>query len=78
MDENKKDEILADLKKEGLELAEDVTKESIEHVFEFAINAIEKYGNSILKATVPLLRTAEEFLLDLADRIDGVENAQGL
>lgn len=74
MDENKKDEILADLKKEGLELAEDVTKESIEHVFEFAINAIEKYGNGILKATVPLLRTAEEFLLDLADRIDGVEN----
>ena len=58
MDENKKDEIVADLKQEGLDLAEDVTKESIEHVFEFAIKAINKYGNAVLKAAIPLLQTA--------------------
>ena len=74
MDENKKDEILADLKQEGLDLAEDVTKESIEHVFEFAISAINKYGNAILKAVIPLLKEAESFLLDLADQINGVKD----
>lgn len=76
MDENKKDEIVADLKQEGLELAEDVTKETIEHVFAFAIDSINKYGNNMLKAMIPLLQTAEQFLLELADKIDGVqENA---
>ena len=74
MDENKKDDILADLKQEGLDLAEDVTKESIEHVFEFAISAINKYGNAILKAVIPLLKEAESFLLDLADQINGVKD----
>lgn len=75
MDEQEKEELKKEAKQEALELAEDVTKESIEHVFEFAIKGIEKYGNAVLQATIPLLRTAEEFLLDLADRIDGVENA---
>ena len=74
MDENKKDDILADLRQEGLDLAEDVTKESIEHVFEFAINAINKYGNAVLKAVIPLLKEAEGFLLDLADQINGVKD----
>ena len=74
MDENKKDEIIADLKQEGLDLAEDVTKESIEHVFEFAIKAINKYGNAVLKAAIPLLQTAENFLLELADKINGVQD----
>ena len=74
MDENKKDDILADLKQEGLDLAEDVTKESIEHVFEFAISAINKYGNAILKAVIPLLKEAESVLLDLADQITGVKD----
>lgn len=74
MDENKKDEIVADLKQEGLDLAEDVTKESIEHVFEFAINAISKYGNAVLKAAIPLLQAAESFLLEFADQINGVKD----
>ena len=73
MDENTKNGIKEDAKQEGLELAEDVTKETIEHVFEFAINAINKYGNAMLKAVVPILQTAEQFLLELADKIDGVE-----
>ena len=73
MDENTKNGIKEDAKQEGLELAEDVTKETIEHVFEFAINAINKYGNAMLKAVVPILQAAEQFLLELADKIDGVE-----
>ena len=73
MEENEKKEILDDLKIEGLEYAEDVTIETIEHVFDFAEKAINKYGNSILKATLPLLQTAKEFLIKLADKIDGVE-----
>ena len=76
MDENTKNGIKEDAKQEGLELAEDVTKETIEHVFEFAIDSINKYGNNMLKAMIPLLQTAEQFLLELADKIDGVqENA---
>lgn len=74
MDEKKKDEIIADLKQESLDLAEDVTKDSIEHVFEFAITAINKYGNAVLKATIPLMQTAENFLLELADKINGVQD----
>ncbi len=73
MDEKEKDEFKQDAKQQGLELAEDVTKETIEHVFEFAIASIEKYGNAVLKAIIPLLQTAEQFLLEVADRIDGVE-----
>lgn len=74
MDENEKQELKEDAKQEALDLAEDVTKESIEHVFEFAIKAINKYGNTILKATIPLLQTAESFLLELADQINGVKD----
>lgn len=69
MDEEQKEELKEDAKQEGLKLAEDVTKETIEHVFDFAVNAINKYGNSVLKATIPLLNAAKEFLLDLADKI---------
>lgn len=72
MDENTKKGIKEDAKQEGLELAEDVTKETIEHVFAFAIDSINKYGNNMLKAMIPLLQTAEQFLLELADKIDGV------
>lgn len=74
MEENKKQELKEDAKQEALDLAEDVTKESIEHVFEFAINAINKYGNAVLKAVIPLLKEAEGFLLDLADQINGVKD----
>lgn len=74
MDENEKQELKEDAKQEALELAEDITKESIEHVFEFAINAINKYGNAMLKAVVPILQTAEQFLLELADQIDGARD----
>ena len=66
-------DVAHDLKIEGLEYAEDVTIETIEHVFVFAEKAINKYGTSILKATLPLLQTAKEFLIKLADKIDGVE-----
>lgn len=69
MDEEQKEELKEDAKQEGLKLAEDVTKETIEHVFDFAVNAINKYGNSVLKATIPLLNAAKEFLLELADKI---------
>lgn len=72
-DEELKEGLKEDAKQETLELAEDVTKDSIEHVFTFAINAINKYGNNVLKAIIPILQTAKEFLLDLADKIDGVE-----
>lgn len=72
-DEELKEGLKEDAKQEALELAEDVTKETIEHVFDFAVNAINKYGNGVLKATIPLLNTAKEFLLGLADKIDGVE-----
>ena len=37
-----KNEILEDAKTEGLELAEDVTVEAIEHVFNFAKTALNK------------------------------------
>ena len=74
MDENKKDEIVADLKQEGLELTEDVTKETIEHVFEFSIDQINKHGNAMLKALIPVLQTVESYLLELADKIDGVQD----
>ncbi len=74
MNEEQKEELKQDAKQEGLDLAEDVTKETIEHVFDFAVNAIDKYGNSVLKATIPLLNTAKEFLLELADKINGKED----
>ena len=73
MDETKKDEILEDLKTEGLELAEDVTIEAIEHVFSFANKAINKCGNAWLIMTLPILDKVKEFLLESADKIDGVE-----
>lgn len=73
MDEAKKDEILEDLKTEGLELAEDVTIEMIEHVFNFANNAINKSGNAWLIMALPILDKVKEFLLESADKIDGVE-----
>ena len=38
-DEELKEGLKEDAKQEALELAEDVTKDSIEHVFTFAINA---------------------------------------
>ncbi len=76
MDENTKNGIKEDAKQEGLELAEDVTKETIEHVFEFSIDQINKHGNTMLKALIPVLQTVESYLLELADKIDGVqENA---
>ena len=74
MNEEQKEELKQNAKQEGLDLAEDVTKETIEHVFDFAVNAINKYGNSVLKATIPLLNTAKEFLLELADKINGKED----
>ena len=73
MDKEQKDELKQEAKQEGLELAEDVTEDMIEHVFTFAVNAINKYGNVYLKAAIPLLNSAKEFLLKLADKIDGVE-----
>ena len=74
MDEQVKEELKQDAKTEALEYAEDVTKETIEHVFEFAIDSINKYGNNMLKAIIPILQTAEQFLLELADKIDGVKD----
>lgn len=73
-DEELKEGLKEDAKQEALELAEDVTKDSIEHVFTFAINAINKYGNNVLKAIIPrFCKPQKNFLLDLADKIDGVE-----
>lgn len=68
-----KNEILEDAKTEGLELAEDVTVEAIEHVFNFAKTALTKSGNSYLMALVAVLTPIQEYLLKLADKIDGKE-----
>lgn len=68
-----KNEILEDAKVEGLELAEDVTVEAIEHVFNFAKTALTKSGNSYLMALVAVLTPIQEYLLKLADKIDGKE-----
>ena len=62
-----------ELKKSALELAEDVTEDTIKHVFNFAQNALLKSNNAMLKAIVPLLATVKEYLLSLADKIDGVD-----
>ena len=74
MDENQKQELKQDAKTEALEYAEDVTKETIEHVFEFSIDQINKHGNTMLKALIPVLQTVESYLLELADKIDGVQD----
>lgn len=77
-DEELKEGLKEDAKQEALDLAEGVTKETIEHVFNFAVNAINKYGNNVLKATIPLLNSAKEFLLELADKINGkVDGVEG-
>lgn len=68
-----KNEILEDAKVEGLELAEDVTVEAIQHVFNFAKNALAKSGNAYLTALVAVLAPVEEYLLKLADKINGKE-----
>ena len=49
------EEIKEELKNEALELAEDVTKEAIEHVFSFAKKALEKSENTLITAIVPIL-----------------------
>lgn len=73
------EEIKEKLKNEALELAEDVTKEAIEHVFSFAKKALEKSENTLLAAIVPILSKVEEYLLSLADKIDGIEgNVEGV
>lgn len=64
-----------DLKNEVLELAEDVTVEAIQHVFSFAKKALEKSDNPIFSAIIPILAKVEDYLLSLADKIDGVQNA---
>lgn len=71
--EELKEELKEDAKQEALELAEDVTIEAIEHVFNFAVNALNKSKNTMLMALVPILGTVKEYLLGLADKIDGVE-----
>lgn len=64
-----------DLKNEALELAEDVTVEAIQHVFSFAKKALEKSDNPLLVAIIPVILKVEDYLLSLADKIDGVQNA---
>ena len=61
-----------ELKKSALELAEDVTEDTIKHVFDFAQNALLKNDNAMLKAIVSSLATVKDYLLSLADKIDGV------
>lgn len=65
------EEIKDDLKQEALDLAEDVTIEAIEHVFNFAKKALEKSGNALLKTLIPILEQVEQYLYSLADKIDG-------
>ncbi len=65
MEENTK----LELKKESLELAEDITTDMIEHVFSFAKKVLSK--NSALFSITPFLDTIKEFLLKQADKIDG-------
>lgn len=65
MEENTK----LELKKESLELAEDITTDMIEHVFSFAKKVLSK--NSALSSITPFLDTIKEFLLKQADKIDG-------
>ena len=74
MNENFKEDLKQDAKNEVLELAEDVTIETIEHVFKFAKNALLKSQNALLAAIVPVLETVEKYLIGLADKIDGAEN----
>lgn len=71
MNEEKKQELKEDLKQEGLEYAEDITIETIEHVFNFAKTALNKSGNAMLTALIPILTPIENYLLGLADQIDG-------
>lgn len=71
MNEAQKKELKNDLKQEGLEYAEDVTVETIEHVFNFAKTALSKSGNVMLTALIPILTPIENYLLGLADGIDG-------
>lgn len=71
MNEEQKKELKNDLKQEGLEYAEDVTVETIEHVFSFAKTALSKSGNAMLTALIPILTPIENYLLGLADGIDG-------
>ncbi len=68
-------ELKTDLKNEALELAEDVTVEAIQHVFNFAKTALTKSDNALLKTLIPILEQVENYLLSLADKIDGVQNA---
>ena len=60
-------------KAEALDLAEDVTNELIEHVFNFAKAQLEKAENPLLKTLVPILDQVEAYLCSLADKIDGEE-----
>ena len=71
MEETVKEEIKEAAKTEGLELAEDVTIEAIQHVFNFARTALTKSGIAWLIALVPILTPVEEYLLSAADKIDG-------
>ena len=62
-----------ELKEAALDLAEDVTNELIEHVFNYAKAQLEKAKNPLLKTLVPILDQVEAYLYSLADKIDGEE-----
>ena len=72
------EEIKNELKNEALALAEGISAEAIQHVFSFEKKALEKSDNTLLIAIVPILSKVEEYLLSLADKIDGIEgNIEG-
>lgn len=61
------------LKDKGLDVAEDVAKEVIAIVFDFAEQAIKDSENKIDDLALGALPMIKEFLLDVADKIDGEE-----
>lgn len=61
------------IKKHLLELAEDLTEETVEKVFQFLDFYIKNTPNQYDDMVLPFLPTAKQFILQFVNKIDGEE-----
>ena len=73
MNEELKAKLMEEAKKEGLNLAEDSVKKTIEFLFAAFPQIAAASENKIDDAVIPFLGLAKPLVMDLVDKIDGEE-----